>query len=263
MLNMTNQNYLANQQYKDGSNLNARIALHQKFSSNKYDWQRWVFDQLDLPSNSRVLECGCGPGWLWLRNADRIPQEWEVTLSDFSAGMLKEARANLEDIPANLHFQQFDIQAIPLEDAYFDAVIANHMLYHVPDRAKALAEIKRVLKPTGKLYAATNGTNHLRELDEFEAGQFGLEVGRYSLNFTLSNGEIELAPFFSSIERRQYQDSLAVTEVEPLINYMLSSHHDPTPEQLANARAKIAQVIAEKGVFHITKETGIFIAANP
>ena len=40
-----------------------------------------------------------------------------------------------------------DLQALPFPEACFDAVIANHMLYHVPDRPRALAEVQRVLKP--------------------------------------------------------------------------------------------------------------------
>lgn len=48
-----------------------------------------------------------------------------------------------------------DIQNIPYEDNSFDLVIANMMLYHVPDLPRALAEVGRVLKPEGKLYTAT------------------------------------------------------------------------------------------------------------
>jgi ubiquinone/menaquinone biosynthesis C-methylase UbiE len=47
-------------------------------------------------------------------------------------------------------------------------VIANHILYHVPDQAWALAEMQRVLKPDGVVYLATNGRSHLRELHELE-----------------------------------------------------------------------------------------------
>ncbi len=56
-----------------------------------------------------------------------------------------------------VQFKEIDAQSIPFEDETFDAVIANHMLYHVPDRPKAIAEIKRVLKPGGRLIATTIG----------------------------------------------------------------------------------------------------------
>lgn len=60
----TDQNYLQNDQYQDASNLNARIALHQRFDTAKVAWHRWVFDQLDLLPDAHVLELGCGPGQL-------------------------------------------------------------------------------------------------------------------------------------------------------------------------------------------------------
>src|SRR5438128_5363777 len=94
----------------------------------------------------------------------RIPAEWDITLSDFSQGMLDEARQRLRESPHQFVFAVVDAQAIPYPDQVFAAVIANHMLYHVPDRPTALAEIRRVLKPGGHFYASTVGVNHLREL---------------------------------------------------------------------------------------------------
>jgi hypothetical protein len=45
---MSDQQYLLQSQYKDASNLNARIQLHIRFSQNRYNWQRWVFDHLKI-----------------------------------------------------------------------------------------------------------------------------------------------------------------------------------------------------------------------
>ncbi|MGD0877639.1 MAG: class I SAM-dependent methyltransferase [Anaerolineales bacterium] len=135
-------------QYKDSSNLDARVRLHQGFSVNKYGWQHWVFDQFKASNRWRIMELGCGPGTLWLDNLDRIPAGWDITLSDFSDGMLEQARHNLET-HRPFQFKIIDAQSIPFEDGHFDAVIANHMLYHVPNRSTALAEIWRVLKPAG------------------------------------------------------------------------------------------------------------------
>lgn len=66
-------------------------------------------------------------------------------------------------------FAQADAQALPFRDASFDAVIANHMLYHVPDIPRALGEVRRVLKPSGFCYAATMGVANMREVDELAA----------------------------------------------------------------------------------------------
>ena len=52
------------EQYCDPSNLNARIALHERFSTNPRNLPLWIFDQLKLPDDARVLEIGCGTGGL-------------------------------------------------------------------------------------------------------------------------------------------------------------------------------------------------------
>jgi ubiquinone/menaquinone biosynthesis C-methylase UbiE len=61
-------------------------------------------------------------------------------------------------------FDVIDAQAIPYAGASFDAVVANHMLYHVQDRPRAFSEIRRALKPGGQLFVATNGQDHMAEL---------------------------------------------------------------------------------------------------
>src|SRR5215212_2091596 len=200
MPQIADQTYLR-EQYKNAANLNDRIQLHQRFSTNPYDFHMWVFDQLKLAANSHVLELGCGPGSLWRPNLARIPAGWQITLTDFSPGMLAEARASL----AGAHlfaFEQADAQAIPFADRSFDAVIANHMLYHVPDRAKAFAEVRRVLRPAGRLYAATNGEQALQEIHAL-VHQFDPTIGLWGQpgtnGFTLEGGGTELSEWFSHV----------------------------------------------------------------
>jgi len=193
------QEYLANQ-YRDGTNLNARIQLHQRFSTNPYGWFRWVFDQLDLPAQARILELGCGAGTFWLDNLDRIPPGWEVILSDFSAGMLLQAQQNLSRHPY-FAFEAIDAQSMPLpyEDEVFDSVIANHMLFHIPEKPPLFAEIRRILRPGGHFYATTIGERDLIEMAElirkFEPDSEHWD--QMAESFTLENGAAQLSPWFS------------------------------------------------------------------
>ena len=66
MSKLSDQGFLLTDQYKNASNLEARIQLHQRFSTNTYGWTRWVFDQFDLPPVCRILDwvaalAICGP----------------------------------------------------------------------------------------------------------------------------------------------------------------------------------------------------------
>jgi SAM-dependent methyltransferase len=95
MKNLTDRDYLLQRQYRDASNLEARIALNQRFSTNPQGLPRWFVEQLRIPENGRVLEVGCGPGSNWAEAAELIPRSWHITLSDFSPGMVAQARQRL------------------------------------------------------------------------------------------------------------------------------------------------------------------------
>jgi SAM-dependent methyltransferase len=180
--------------------------------------------------------------------------------------MLAQARANLGEAAARFNFRQVDAQAIPFADGSFDAVIANHMLYHVPDRGQALAEIRRVLRPGGTLYASAGGGRHLLELREMLVRfspalvDWGVQV---SNAFTLENGAAQLRPWFPSIRLERYEDALLVTEAKPLIEYILSGRIEFSPEESDALIRFVGQEMARQGgKIYIAKESGLFIAGQ-
>ena len=264
MKKFTDQEYLKTQQYKNASNLNARIQLHHRFSTTKQGLFSWLFNHLDLPASSRILELGCGSGEFWLENLAHIPGGWAITLSDLSDGMLQEARENLAAIEHQIEYKLIDAQEIPYDDGYFDAVMANFMLYHVPDRCRAISEIRRILKPGGRLYAVTNGINHMRETRELVVSlDPGADLAGVGGLFGLENGHEQLAGYFSEVALHRYEDGLVVTDVEPLVAYIACLKRfdftEAGPQRLAGI---IQREIKEKGAFTITKDSGLFIATK-
>ena len=259
MSGIADQAYLLNKQYRNSSNLQARIDLHARFSTNTYGWFGWLFDHLQLPSQARVLELGAGTGLLWRENLSRVPDGWNITLSDFSPGMLQQARDNLRDAGRPFTFALVDAQDIPFEDDSFDAVIANFMLYHVPDRPRAFAEIRRVLRLNGHLYAATNGEAHLQELEALLPGG-GVDFSHNT--FGLENGRAQLAPWFPSIALHRYDDALVVPEAAPLIAYLLSMRAVSGLDDAERAAIaeRVERELAAQGAIHITKDSGLFEA---
>ena len=266
MSKFTDQQYLKSDQYRDSSNLDARVVIHQRFSTNSYGWFRWVFDTLlKLPEKAKILELGSGHGLLWKENINRIPAGWDITLSDLSSGMLDAAWRNLVVTGQAFQFKEIDAQSIPFEDETFDAVIANHMLYHIPDRAKAIAEIKRVLKSGGHFIATTVGENHMHEItDWFRRIHVDNVWESFANPFTLENGLDQLKPFFSQVELSHYEDNLHVTEIEPLIAYIRSGMRvtELSEEELANLRIDLEKELEQKGNIFITKDSGLFEAVK-
>ena len=154
-----------------------------------------------------------------------------------------------------------DIQEIPYEDETFDIVIANMMLYHVPDLYKGLAEVRRVLKGDGSFYCATYGEHGIIEYLAKLFTMYGVE-DNLNKNFTLQNGYELLNKFFSKVERLEYVDSLAVTDVDDMVNYIYSLSSMTT---LSNVPKHIIKEILiqnlTNGVLNIPKEYGMLIAS--
>lgn len=253
-------------QYRTTANLQARITLHERFSVNPYGWQRWVFDQFDLPEAACVLELGCGPGNLWVDNLERISRRWKITLSDFSEGMLEQAQSRLSGL-LNFRFVKIEagVEPLPFVSESLNAVIANHMLFHVKDKPALFVEIQRVLKPGGRVFATTVGQNHLVEVHELVQRFDPNRPKRESMtdSFTLENGAAQLEEWFEQVELRRYPDALHVNDAALLSDFILSLWDDLSEDQQSALRAYVAQELAARGgEIHIAKDSGIFTAKH-
>jgi ubiquinone/menaquinone biosynthesis C-methylase UbiE len=261
-------NYLRCDQYRDSQNLDARAQLHQRYSSNPKGWFKWVMAHMRLLPESQVLECGCGPGWLWRNNIEGLPAECQITLTDLSPGMVAEAEEALSASSLDFRFFDADITTLPFDDQIFEVVVANHMLYHVPDRNKAFAEVQRVLKPNGRFFAATIGENHMLELWNLRqqlAPKFSSSFQRSGREFSLENGQVQLIPWFNQIKLHRYENRLKVKDVEPLLEYVLSSsqaRNEVDLNKIQSARQTVRNHIKEHGSFEITTDSGMFVAVN-
>lgn len=246
-------------QYRTADKLNTRISLHAKYSVNKQGFGNWITSQYLIRPGMSVLELGCGTGDMWRGKTDLIRRCGRLILSDCSDGMLDSARKALSGCP-EIEFRLIDIRQIPFPDSSFDAVIANMMLYHVPDLDRGLREVSRVLKPGGRFYCATYGENGMMAA---VVKMLGLQPGAALINtaFTLQNGEISLKRHFSTVECLLYEDELAVTDLDDLLEYIQSlsglSELQKFPRE--TLRAALEKHVCG-GVLRIPKEYGLFIS---
>jgi len=257
-------NYLRAQQYGTSDKLNARIRLHSKYATSKVDWFDWLHTNIQWNTVRDVLEVGCGTGLLWSALPDAVDKNLRITLTDLSPGMVDVSLSRVRELLTNVSGLEADVENLPFENASFDLAIANQMLYHAPDPARALAEIHRVLRPGGTLVASTNGPKHLQELFDIKAAVFGTrQSGTRADAFGSHTGRALLAQHFIDIEWRQFEDGLACTDVDDVVAYLTSTPpgEDASPEEVRRLRAETEQRMHRgAGMLKVTKDTGVFTA---
>jgi len=277
--------------YGDPAKLGARVDLQRRFSVNPQPIADWELGLVDLSSVQHALDAGCGTGTFLLPLARRLaPLGATVIGLDLAEGTLGQARARLqaESLPVDCVIG--DVEALPFADSSFDLVLANYMLYHVPNLDQAISELRRVLRPGGTLLAATNGQSHMRELWQLEeqalirlgispqtiAKLMAQAQASGALSFRLDNGAQYLRRSFTDVRLERYPDELRVTEVEPLVAYLDSLWSldemvegvAATAQDLAlqhtgvvdSFRAIVHERIAADGMVLIAKDTGAFVA---
>ncbi|HEY3184180.1 MAG TPA: methyltransferase domain-containing protein [Gaiellaceae bacterium] len=158
----------------------------------------------------RVLDVGCGTGEM----AERIARELgaHVTALDSSPRMVRLTRER------GIDAQVGDIQSLDFGDDSFDCVVAGWVLYHVPDRPRAIAECARVLRPGGRLAAATLASNNLAELWEL----LGADLER-DISFAAENGQEQLEPYFARVERRDAHGVVVFPTPDAMRSYVAAN----------------------------------------
>lgn len=267
-------------QYENASRFSARIALHARFRANPRPWPVWVFDQLEGHDGCSLLDVGCGTGLLWQVNARRIPASWTLVLTDSSEGMLAETRRSVDGLACRVEFRVMDAQEISFPDGTFDIVMANHMLYHVPDRDRAIAEARRVLREGGAFHATTASLDSLGELRallrEYRSASNAAPVpavdpppggrtDRVIGAFSLANGAAQVGQCFATVETRIHSDELRITDPDAIVDYFLSLNDIREGERvLADDEAGpfrdfVAERMAREGVVRATSISGMFV----
>ncbi len=246
-------------QYKTAEHLNTRISIHAKYSTNKQPFGDWIVSHYEIPAGARILELGCGTGDMWVNHLDLLNDGVSLTLTDFSSGMLETAKAKLPPLE-NISYQAVDIQNIPYPDSSFDVVIANMMLYHVPDLHQGLSEVRRVLKPGGSFYCATFGRRGIVEYVCDLLRDLKVE-GNLLDRFTLQNGAGILGQHFAQVTRLDREDGLEITDIRDFADYIYSlSSLQNVRDIPENVLLGLLEARMQNGILYVPKEYGMFIS---
>ena len=193
--------------------------------SRKSTSPAWALDCIKWRGNECILDVGCGTGRWVPTIREKLPNIQYYGL-DLYPNMMQSH-------PAQNRVAVADAQRIPYADASFDVVMANHMLFHVPDVERSLREFRRVLKPGGVVMATTNSVQNLPEVQALMRRAITLLVPPGTTNirvsaqhtdlFTLESGTRLLSRYFFAVVRYDLPGKLIFPAAEPLLAYIEST----------------------------------------
>jgi len=214
----TDRYSLRDLQYRTDANLAARQAIY-AYQRPKLDLPPAVLGLVALRGDETVADVGCGNG-AYLAELHRRGHAGPVLGVDLSAGMLAAARSRVP----RASLIAADAAALPLCDDASDLTLAMHMLYHLPEPAKAVRELRRITRPGGRVLVVLNGEGHLRELRDLITAARRAVPGREPPweRLRLDDGEMLLASQFVSVTRHDFTSELLVPGPEPIEDYVRS-----------------------------------------
>ncbi len=114
-----------------------------------------IYQEIGLKDGMKIIECGCGPGFLLLRILERLPQ-CQVTGLENDPYLFKLLNENIKIAASDIKTVESSITDTRLDNNSYDIVISRLVFEHLPDPGRAFAELFRILKPGGKLIVVSN-----------------------------------------------------------------------------------------------------------
>jgi ubiquinone/menaquinone biosynthesis C-methylase UbiE len=281
--------YLRGTQYKTDTNLAARQSIY-AYAHPRVNLFARVIDLAGPGPSDTIADVGCGNG-AYLAELARRDLPCRVLGVDLSLGMLAAARQRLAAVldpagpagepaataprsgsgsatgpggvagPVRVALACADATALPLRGGAADLTLAAHMLYHVPEPADALRELRRVTRPGGRVVIVLNGAGHLRQLRAAIASVLGGDAAPSGERVTLDDGESLARSLFGQVTRHDFTAELRVPAPGPIADYVRSlpaARQGGDPEDFA---ATVAATFsrATEGHYVITAHTGCLI----
>lgn len=261
--------------YATDQNIRELNEAREKFSIPRIDFPSWALDGIRWRGDERILDVGCGYGAYYDRLKQRLPK-LDYYGVDLSAGMLRQHGAQ-----GMGRLAVADALHLPFGRHCFDVVMANHMLYHIPDLEGGITEIKRVLRPGGVLMATTHSNQTMPEIRMLirraiiiltrSAPSTVRPPSAVSDLFSLESGTRLLARHFYAVSRFEIPTTLIFHSELDFLAYLnnlrelmeLSLPADVTWEGILEVlREQVAQFIYQLGDMQVSRLAGVLLATD-
>lgn len=257
-------------QYGDAQKLSIRAETHRLYSERPDDMSDWLLGFVGAEPGHLLLDVGCGTGWL---HTALVARRVNAVALDLSFGMAQETQRQASNGAFRVAVLQADARLLPMRNASFDRVIATHVFFHVPDVRGALREMRRVLRPGGRMLASTNAADHSQRLYELHADvarSFGYTpTAPAGSHFTLDHLDL-VREVFPQAERHVRSDAFMFRNADVAVRFYATGRVDGIqewrsdgghrPKLLEAVRERVEAIIAEEGVFRVPKDSGCFVA---
>ncbi len=151
-----------------------------RYKYHNDDYLEFLVDRVwKLHQPCRLVDLGCGFGYLGLKLLPLLPAGSTYTGVDEAVELLDEARGIFADLPYKANFVEADVHAVPLEADTFDVALCHTLLMHLERPERALGEMVRLTRTGGLVIAcesnwnAVNALTHVYELDKLATTDLG------------------------------------------------------------------------------------------
>src|SRR5262245_3947129 len=252
--------WLVSEAYPDRRNLAARRSIY-AYRTPQCDLPAVAVEQLG-GVHGLVVDVGCGDG-AYVRALRSARPDLTVLGLDLSPGMLAATGP-----PVLLA----DAARLPLATGSADALLAMHMLYHLPEPGIAIAELARVRAADGLVLIATNAATDKSELFELRSAAIRDVTGIAptwppdgQALFTLEDGEVMARAHFAQVRRLDFTGWVTLTNPEPLVRFVESTmsyfQGVPAGPVLSRVRQRTAAAIEAAGVFRFRSHAGYLVCS--
>lgn len=245
--------------------LSKRIKAHKNYA--KYEINDWILKMVNLGTEEKVLDVGCGSGKQSIEYAKVVGKNGIVLGVDISEDLLKEAKKRAEEEKVTIHLIKYDANRVPFDffdDNSFSFVSCCFAIYYLAEIRKFLLEMKRIIRDGGRLFVVGPTVSNANEMKRLHYRITCKEIPQIYEN-SEKRMEHEVIPYtkryFKNVKVYVFNNILVFPTAETFLDYYKSTQLFRETIKIENEdfhigkiRDKIDETIIQNGKFELSKQ---------